>query len=209
MLPFGWFRNRNLVNILIDIMYFLTTFIGSATCKLQIFSLDICYGASMLSLVVISIERYYAVCKPTEFEKLKQKTIVMIITIWIASGLVYVPMLWACEKRPSGDNRQLSCNCHSKWGPWYNYAVYGTLIVVILYLLPLTAMLFSYVPVIKRLWGSQLKRSSKAQAESNHQKKRVTKMLIVVVMLFFVSWTPYNVLYMLKKYQVDFRHVYR
>ena len=190
--------------------YFFGIFAGSLTCKLQIFSLDICYGASMLSLVAISIERYYAVCKPTEFDRVKQKTKTMIIAIWITSGLVYVPMLWACEKRPSGTNRQVSCNCYLKWGAWYNYAVYGTLIVTVLYLLPLSAMLFSYVPVIRRLWGNnQVKRSSRMQAENNEQKKRITKMLIVVVILFFISWTPYNVLYILKKYQVDFRHVYR
>ena len=136
------------------IVHFFAIFAGSLTCKLQIFSLDICYGTSMLSLVAISIELYYAVCKPREFDRIKQKTRTMIIAIWITSGLVYVPVLWACEKRQSGANRQVSYNCYSKWGAWYNYAVYGTLIVTVLYLLPLSAMLFSYVEVIRCLWGN-------------------------------------------------------
>ncbi|XP_046862986.1 trissin receptor-like [Xenia sp. Carnegie-2017] len=39
-------------------------------------------------------------------------------------------------------------------------------------------------------------------------RQGVVKMLLVTIALFFVSWTPYNILYFLKRIKYDFRSVY-
>ena len=39
-------------------------------------------------------------------------------------------------------------------------------------------------------------------------RRSVVRMVMVTLIVFFVAWTPYNVLYLLKRLEVDYRSVY-
>ena len=170
---------------------------GTIGCKLSIYSLDIFYGTALLTLAYISIERYYGICYPSLLgneRRVKAKWIIPLI--WLAVGIVYAPMLCACRR--SANKHEIGCDCHSIWPTGYYYTIYALFIVTATYIIPFSAMLFCYIRIYRTLWANSPS-TVQSSISATNSKKRTVKVLIVATVLFFIAWTPYNILYVLKK----------
>lgn len=168
---------------------------------------NIPYGSSVLTLVCIAYERYCAVCKPMRSRGVKERIKWIIPPIWLVSTATFFPTLYYCGTR-TGDDNQLSCDCTYRWPSLRAKNIYGMCIAIMFYAIPMTVIVGLYSVVIRRL-----RRAPPGEEQgtvATYQSRRgVVKMLLVTVILFFISWTPYNVLYFLKRLEVDFRSIYK
>nr|QBL02610.1 neuropeptide-like GPCR [Tripedalia cystophora] len=170
---------------------------GTAGCKLSIFVIDIFFGAAVLSLAAVSIDRYHGIC----FNRMTRKEggrlgNRLIGLIWLGAALIYTPMLVACRKNPNP--HELTCDCHSIWPEKYHYVIYACFVVFCTYLLPLVVMVFCYSNI---LWTIQKsKHEAPALRSGKDNRRNVIKMLIAATVLFMLSWLLYNMLYLLKKF---------
>ena len=169
---------------------------------------NIPYGASVLTLVFIAYERYCAVCKPVSFKDVKKKIHWLVPLTWLLSVCIYIPTITYCGVRMDTTKNQLTCDCKERWPSARAKNIYGMGLVAILYLIPLIIISRLYFVVIRRLRRS-IPGENHGTDTTYQSRQGVVKMLLVTVVLFFVSWTPYNVLYFLKRIEYDFRSIYK
>ena len=141
------------------------------------------------------------------FHDVKDRIKWIIPSIWIISIGIYSPMIYYCGSRV-GENNQLSCNCVYRWPSLRTHDIYGIFIFVALYAIPLVTIIGFYSAVIRRL-REVIPGEGEGNISTYQSRQGVVKMLLVTIVLFFVSWTPYNVLFLLKKFQVNFRSIYK
>ena len=169
---------------------------------------NIPYGASVLTLTFIAYERYCAICKPIFFTEVKERVRWILPTIWLASICIYIPTITYCGLRMNTKKNQLTCDCTERWPSLRSKNIYGIFLVVLLYVMPLVIICRLYFVVIRRL-KRPIPGECHGTAMTYQSRQGVVKMLLVTVVLFFVSWTPYNVLYFLKRIEYDFRRIYK
>ncbi|WAR28368.1 OX1R-like protein, partial [Mya arenaria] len=77
-----------------------TWLIGTAMCKLSISLGTMCISVSILTLCAISIERWYAICRPLSFHSNIQRARIIIGAIWTVSICVALPEFLASTVIP-------------------------------------------------------------------------------------------------------------
>ena len=169
---------------------------------------NIPYGTSVLTLIFIAYERYCAVCKPAYFNEFKGRVRWFVPLAWLASACMNIPNIVYCGIRTDTKKNQLTCDCTERWPSLRAKSIYGIGVVVVLYVLPLVVTSRLYFLVIRRLRRS-IPGEQQGTVTAYQSRQGVVKMLLVCVVLFFVAWTPYNVLFFLKRLQYDYRRIYK
>ncbi|KAF8568712.1 hypothetical protein P879_00847 [Paragonimus westermani] len=150
-------------------------------------------------------------------------TIFFIFLIWISAFIVGSPGLVAAElfnqktanftkaENETGSNHiqeilnnselelkvTVKLHCSFRLSPelleLYDYALF-----ILMYLLPLTTLAATYVPISIRLWHHrEIGEITRAQAESIRSKRRAVKMMCVVMSIFAVCWLPYQLFFII------------
>lgn len=169
---------------------------------------NIPYGTSVLTLIFIAYERYCVICKPVYFNEFKRRIIWFNPLIWLASVCIYIPSIIYCGLRMDTKKNQLTCDCTERWPSLRAKSIYGIGLVVVLYVMPLVIISRLYFLVIRRLRRS-IPGEQQGTVMTYQSRQGIVKMLLVSVVLFFVSWTPYNVLFFLKRLEYDYRKIYK
>lgn len=234
------------------VAFLLKDFIfGEPMCILMRYFQAVSVGVNCFTLVVISLERYYAICQPLRSRRWQTLAHArrMLVGIWLSVLLLMSPI--------AAFNRLLSLRtgasaCREIWPQVLldNHIdkAYNILLVIVLLLVPLVLMSGFYGIMGKRLWldigeTDDARRSSSSIANElksiyreqnwerretrksfeehchatiirsyNYKKdirnrKRVIRMLFVIVMQYFICWTP---LYVLNAWQsIDFLSVFK
>ncbi|KAJ8317983.1 hypothetical protein KUTeg_003074 [Tegillarca granosa] len=170
-----------------------------------------CITCSIYTLVVISFERkrgiVYSLSKQISIEHCK----IIIPSLWIASTLVIMPTIIAFgEVNVFDENHNktyTSCGTHLVTHT-YSF-VNGIFLLLCSYIIPLFILLFNYFEIIRFVLkqGKEVKPSenqtngSLVTSTSVVFKKRIqiVKMLIIVAVLFAVSWLPYFITLIIAK----------
>ncbi|XP_007520434.2 neurotensin receptor type 1 [Erinaceus europaeus] len=81
---------------------------GDAVCRGYYFLRDACTYATALNVASLSVERYLAICHPFKAKTLmsRSRTKKFISAIWLASGLLAVPMLFTMGQQNQSDDGQ-------------------------------------------------------------------------------------------------------
>lgn len=81
---------------------------GDAVCRGYYFLRDACTYATALNVASLSLERYLAICHPFKAKTLmsRSRTKKFIGAIWVAAGLLAVPMLFAMGQQSRGADAQ-------------------------------------------------------------------------------------------------------
>ena len=182
---------------------------GSITCKLTQYLFLFPIATSILTILVVSIDRFFAVFYPLKGQVFRRPKI-MTATIWICSAIVMSPTLgifkvvsqaertWSCVSY-FGDDPKLA-DILSK--------VYYSLNFVILYLLPLLIISVLYALVCYKLYNRKIPGNSRAQVYKmavEKSKRKVVKVLVMIVAAFALCWLPAHAMH----YYVTFhRDVY-
>ncbi|XP_078373969.1 pyroglutamylated RF-amide peptide receptor-like isoform X1 [Oculina patagonica] len=170
---------------------------AGGVCKLARFVQFLAPSSSICLLTVISIDRYYSLVRPLQAMKAWLRPKVLITTGWIYAGVIFLPTFYFADTE----------NVQSANGAfWYcrtipNNTAAGFSYLIFLFIfgfgIQLVTIIVLYSRVGKAVWSRERKISrqgtvSTANAASlDRTKKRVTQMLLTVVIFFLVCWAPF------------------
>ncbi|EDW33762.1 GL27012 [Drosophila persimilis] len=170
---------------------------GEFLCKLIQFAQAASVAVSSWTLVAISCERYYAICHPLRsrtWQTINHANKIIAI-IWLGSLLCMTPIALFSQLMPT--SRPGLRKCREQWpADSLNYErAYNLFLDLALLVLPLLALSFTYLFITRTLYVSMRnERAMNFGSSGPESKKRVVKMLFVLVLEFFICWTPLYVI---------------
>ncbi|ODN00696.1 Neuropeptide FF receptor 2, partial [Orchesella cincta] len=169
--------------------------LGMWMCKTVPYIQGVSVCASVYSLVAVSLDRCSAILFPLGGGFTKRKARGIIVIIWCISCTLAMP--WALYFEiiaPDPENHPNMVFCLENWPEGLDgdlYFLIGNLLLC--YLFPLSLVSLCYILI----WLSSSSHDSAAALQKVHRKAKmgVLKMLIIVVLVFLLSWLPLYALF--------------
>ncbi|KAI5608833.1 C-C chemokine receptor family-like [Silurus asotus] len=198
----GTVTNIFLLNLVISDLLFASTLpfwavyhrsewiFGSGLCKFIGSLYSIGFSSSILFLTLMTFDRYLAVVHAITAAQSRRRLYAycMSFVVWFLSFFASLkdiifynvrlnkPGGWVCEE--SGYSHQTIV----KWQLMGYYLQFG-----VFFLLPLMMMFYCYARITIRIISTRIQ-----------EKCRAIKLIFVIIFTFFICWTPYNVVLLLK-----------
>lgn len=108
-----------------------------------------------MTLSVISIERFYAICHPLQFKATVRRARLIICIIWIASLLLLLPDVIVLDTHRifPPEMTVLLTSCKPTWD-YHHQVAYQLFLTLVLFVLPLGLMAVAYVRIAVCLWST-------------------------------------------------------
>ncbi|KAK6301046.1 hypothetical protein J4Q44_G00291440 [Coregonus suidteri] len=173
---------------------------GDFLCRAVPFTQAVSVSASVLTLTVISVNRYFSVRCPLRARSLftRRRILATVAVVWVVSSAICAPLVFMNRR----DEISLGVSfvipvCQEVWpGPRLKQG-YTVLLFVALYCIPVTFNLTIGFLTGRRLWGDGKRtfteldsRSRALHTERLKTRKKIAKMVVALVLLFAVSWLP-------------------
>ncbi|XP_067101290.1 galanin receptor 2a [Osmerus mordax] len=173
---------------------------GDFMCRAVPFVQAVSVSASVLSLAVISLNRYYSVHNPLHARSFftGRRILCMILVVWAVSSVLCLPLVFMNTTRTLSllDGAHTVTVCVESWGKVKLRQGYNFLLFCSLYGFPVLFNLVICLLTGWKLWGTddKLQEPSKygiAQSVSRLKvRQRIAKMVLSLVLLFTLSWLP-------------------
>ncbi|XP_023320679.1 neuropeptides capa receptor [Eurytemora carolleeae] len=180
---------------------------GQAFCKLRSFASEMFSYVNVLTILSFSLERYQAICHPLSSLPFTERSRVLLVFIscLLISAVFSLPHLLFTKlnylEYPWGSGNQvvesafcamLDVNIEPQWYPVHELSF------LVFFLVPVILLSVSYIRIgimINRSAKLNLRRSRHRQSRGSplDNRKQIIRMLVAVVIVFFVSWAPFHV----------------
>ncbi|EDW67503.1 allatostatin-A receptor [Drosophila virilis] len=173
---------------------------GKMWCRSVQYLIVVTAYASIYTLVLMSIDRFLAVVHPIRSRMLRTEHItkIAIFTLWTVVLTVSMPVTFAHDVVVDYDNQTnvTYAMCRYIDNDVLDLSTFQVSFFISSYLLPLMVISGLYVRMIMRLWhqGTGVRMSK----ESQRGRKRVTRLVVVVVIAFASLWLPVQLILLLK-----------
>ncbi|XP_012283008.2 neuropeptide SIFamide receptor [Orussus abietinus] len=178
---------------------FVPWVLGWFMCKTVPYIQGVSVAASVYSLVAVSLDRFLAIWWPLKCQITKRRARLMIVVIWFIALTTTSPWLLFFDLVAIyGDEPDLRL-CLEKWPRPEDGSLFfliGNLMLC--YVLPMILISLCYILIWIKVWRRHIPTDTKdAQMERIQQKSKVkvVKMLVVVVVLFVLSWLPLYIIF--------------
>ncbi|XP_007443057.2 neuropeptide FF receptor 2 [Python bivittatus] len=184
---------------------------GNIACKMNGMIQGISVSASVFTLVAIAVDRFRSIVYPFKQKLTIWTALIIIAIIWVLAIAIMCPsavMLKVKEEKHFrvmlGDDNQTRAIywCLEDWPNQDMRKIYTTVLFANIYLAPLSLIVIMYARI-----GITLFNTVPASGKQGHErhsvyrkKLKVIKMLIIVALLFILSWLPLWTLAMLSDY---------
>ncbi|XP_043946332.1 nociceptin receptor [Protopterus annectens] len=163
---------------------------GNALCKMAI-SIDY-YNmlTSIFTLTMMSVDRYIAICHPVKALDIRtpHKAKVVNICIWLLASLIGIPALVLGSTET--EHNEIECLVQLPEPENYWEPVFGICIFLFSFLIPVVIIIICYSLMVRRLKNVRVLSGSK---EKDRNLRRITRMVLVVVAVFILCWTPIQI----------------
>ena len=183
---------------------FITEPVASVVCKLGMYFRGISQVVSVLSLVLIAVDRYVAIVYPLKMTMLgrgKMRLTLLVFT-WIIPVVCGFPYFLYTQVVKVDD----ITFCRMMWGNLVN-TIFNAIGFLVFYCAPLIAMSILYTRIVKTV-RNRPNTAEKTQEElankRQKQNQKITKILISIVVAFFICWTPLCLYLSLKMFHPEF-----
>ena len=181
---------------------------GIVLCKLLPFCQEVCAFCSILSLLAIALDRFFAICLPLKRIMTKRLSKVIIVSTWLIPCISSSPMFVA--NIVVEDQGQLFCV--EEWpAPLDTFKAsrdYTIILFVLFYILPLIIISTLYSCVVYKIWRRRApgnrSMSTTCTRLYTRSRKKALKMFITIVFCFAICWLPYHVTFFLMSYDEDY-----
>lgn len=166
---------------------------GAAICKIVVFFQSVSVASSILTLLAITFDRFWAIIFPFRRRPSFFAARFLLGVVWVISLSVMAPFLYAQRVIVGPEGYEI---CIEDWSPAFNPVTaakdYTLVLFITLYVFPLLTMVIMYSFIVSKLWRRQIPgfRSSRDEIRSRALRKNVVKMLITVIALFCACWLP-------------------
>ncbi|XP_033149397.1 LOW QUALITY PROTEIN: somatostatin receptor type 5 [Drosophila busckii] len=164
---------------------------GTYMCKAFMVSTSITQFTSSIFLLIMSADRYIAVCHPLSSPRYRTPFVSKVVSAgaWMMSVLLMLPCSYLFASTVELENGNLSCNM--KWPESFNVQSDSAFILYSLVLgfaTPLLFILIFYCLVIRKLHTVGPKHKSKEKKRSH---RKVTKLVLTVITVYILCWLPH------------------
>ncbi|ALC47218.1 AR-2 [Drosophila busckii] len=173
---------------------------GTLWCRSVQYLIVVTAYASIYTLVLMSIDRFLAVVHPIRSRMLRTEHItkIAIFMLWTVVLTVSLPVAYSHDVVVEHNNvtNETVALCQFTSNDLLDLDTFQMSFFVSSYLLPLMIISGLYMRMIMRLWhqGSGVRMSK----ESQRGRKRVTRLVVVVVIAFASLWLPVQLILLLK-----------
>ncbi|XP_062400051.1 neuropeptide FF receptor 2a [Sardina pilchardus] len=199
---------------------------GSLVCKMSGMVQGISVSASVFTLVAIAVDRFRCIVYPFKQKLTIPTATLIIIVIWVLAISIMCPsgvMLQVTKEQTIriylGDGNRTSPFywCRENWPNQEMRKIYTTVLFANIYLAPLSLIVIMYARIGITLFKTSVPGTTGDKPGAGHdnrhtvskKKQRVIKMLLVVALLFVLSWLPLWTLMMLTDYASLSEYQYR
>ncbi|XP_050978398.1 chemokine (C-C motif) receptor 12a [Labeo rohita] len=168
---------------------------GRGLCKLVGSCYSIGFNSSILFLTLMTFDRYLAVVHAITAAKRRRVTYAFMssIVVWVFSILASIKDIVFHDVMDGGEG--LLCEMtgyHQKFlTKWELFGYYQQFFLF--FLIPLVIVLHCYTRITIRIMFTRMR-----------EKCRAVKLIFVIVFTFFICWTPYNIVILLKAIKTSF-----
>uniref|UniRef100_A0A4W5RKM5 Neuropeptide FF receptor 1 n=1 Tax=Hucho hucho TaxID=62062 RepID=A0A4W5RKM5_9TELE len=180
----------------------------NTVCKLSGLVQGMSVAASVFTLVAIAVDRFRCIVYPFQPKITLLVAKATIAMIWVLAVVIMCPSAAALTVEEVADHYMVYSQNYNITYPLYscyeNFAdpkmrkVYTTVLFAHIYLVPLALITVMYGRIGVKLYTSVV--SSREPQDISQKKIKVIKMLIVVALLFMLSWLPLWTLMLLTDY---------
>ena len=187
------------MELLNDITYYFENkwfegIIGIITCKLLRASPFILPVFSVWILVAIAVDRFFAVTRPFQVSPLSRhfKKTVVFLWVWSAVSAADVLALIGLREEEAYDF------CETVDRVYYGWREFSLTSLVLNVVVPLVAIIILYTIICLKLWARKVPgegaNRNERQVEAIKTAKKVTRMMIAVVVLYELCWLPFFII---------------
>ncbi|XP_002137116.2 growth hormone secretagogue receptor type 1 isoform X2 [Drosophila pseudoobscura] len=176
-----------------------TWVLGHEMCKAVPFVELTVAHASVLTILAISFERYYAICEPLKagYVCTKGRAILICVLAWGIAALFTSPILWVAEYKLAEyiDGSSVAVCLTQAITDWT--IAFFLMTITVFFIMPFLTLVVLYGIIAKNLVSNQstMLRARPTKPElSLRARKQVVLMLGAVVLSFFVCLLPFRVL---------------
>ncbi|XP_062826359.1 neuropeptide Y receptor type 2 isoform X1 [Anolis carolinensis] len=166
---------------------------GAVLCHLVSYAQALSVHVSTLTLTVIALDRYRCIVFHLDSRISKKISFTIIAITWLVAAVLASPLAifreYRFEEIPTINLRIAVCS--EKWPSESRDAtIYSLSMLLLQYVLPLSIICYAYI----RIWFKLRSHiSPTARNDSHCRRRKTTKMLVMVVVVFAVSWLPFHV----------------
>lgn len=194
--------------------YTRTWIFGTSACKLLSAMKGINGYASVLTMAMMSVDRFWAVVYPLRSIRFRtvRNAVVVCVIVWAVCLIIMLPYWLYAEVRVSAGNSSRRHKCEISWPAqsqrehlrfWANFEL------IVGFIIPVVVVATCYVSLLVGLshhrrdansghdHGSEaISQRSDALAGSGQRRpmRKVTVMVVTVTTVFIACWTPYHVI---------------
>ncbi|XP_041866950.1 mu-type opioid receptor [Melanotaenia boesemani] len=163
---------------------------GDMLCKM-VMSIDY-YNmfTSIFTLTTMSIDRYIAVCHPVKALDFRTPRNAKIVNVcnWILSSAIGLPVIFMASTTVT--HSIIDCKLIFPHPSWYWDTLLKICVFIFAFIMPVLIITICYGLMILRLKSVRMLSGSQ---EKDRNLRRITRMVLVVVAVFIVCWTPIHV----------------
>ncbi|KAK9980186.1 hypothetical protein ABG768_013569 [Culter alburnus] len=168
---------------------------GSGLCKLVGSCYSIGFNSSILFLTLLTFDRYLAVVHAISAVQSRKKKYAFASSaiVWVLSILASIKdiVFYDVMKGQNGRLCEMTGYIQSTLTKWELIGYYQQFLFF--FLVPLVIVLYCYSRITIRVMSTRMV-----------EKCRAVKLIFVIVFTFFICWTPYNVVILLKAIKISF-----
>nr|XP_004658084.1 neuropeptide Y receptor type 4-2 [Jaculus jaculus] len=173
---------------------------GEVLCKMSTFIQCMSVTVSILSLVLVALERYQLIINPTGWKPGVSHAYLGIAVVWIIACFISLPFLiHSILKNVYKDHFQAlefledKVVCFVSWPLDHHHVIYTTFLLLFQYCAPLGFILVCYVRIYRCLWRQRRVFQEGTCSSRAGQMKRINRVLMAMVAAFAVLWLPLHV----------------
>ncbi|XP_046907317.1 galanin receptor type 1 [Hypomesus transpacificus] len=173
-------------------IYMMPTWVlGAFICKFIHYFFTVSMLVSIFTLSAMSVDRYIAIVHSRKSSSIRvaKHAFIGVVIIWIFSLAMAAPVMYYQNIFKRGENHTY---CWEVWPDQIQKKVYVVCTFVFGYVLPLLLISFCYAKVLNHLHKKLRNMSKKSEAS----KKKTAQTVLVVVVVFCLSWLPHHVVHL-------------
>lgn len=179
--------------------------LGHITCTLVYFSFYVTLAASILSLSLMSVDRYLAVIFPLRRFPRFRRPKVHAVVIWLSSMVFSIPIaaIWRLvEYKPLGI---FTCTPQFERLGAFGMKGYFIYLFLLMYLIPFLMISSLYVVVGRSLWRRNVPGEVSAETERRNKQTKliVVRMLAIITAAFALCWLPAQCYHLILAFRPD------
>ena len=173
-------------------------------CKFVMFAVHVALSISVISLVLMAVDRYMATVHISRQPLSRKKVWIAIAAAWVGAAVMSSTEFYKFRLKSSTVNNSPTTICYPQWSEnvQTNTLLYKMEFIskfILLYVFPFITMTVVYLNIISVLWFGRVPRTIK-EKRRRHLLQKVILMLLSMVAIFAIGWLPVHVFHFLLIY---------